>query len=411
MYFLRLCWKNIWRNRRRTLLTVSAIGIGVMALIWLHNYYDAFHEQCIQNAIAYQSGHLLISKAGYPKEKDPHFFIRSPKKIVETLQKQTEVLSYSARVTLQGLISSSKGSANILFHGIVPEQEKNTTRFASRLIEGTFLQNPRKTRGIVMGRVLSEKLGVKVGSKVVALTQGIDGSIGNELFHVAGIFDTGSDVDGVLAFIRIEDARSLLSLPSNAIHQITVLLKGQEHISKIRFRLVTQFRGESIEVLSWMDVQKSLLAMIDLNKSANRILMMIILAVTAMGIINSILMGLFERKREFGIMLAMGTTQKEIMTLVITETLLLSLTGLLVGNILGIGLTLYFGKFGFDLRWLSENPMIVNGNVLQTVSYPAVHLQNSVLISLVILAASLFIALFPVHHVSKLSAVSALKDP
>jgi len=408
-FVLKLCWKNIWRNKRRTLLTINAIGFGVMALVGIYNYYDGFHEQVIHNVIRYQSGHLVIGFPGYQTKNQTSLFLKNPVNVEKWLSKRPEVKAMSERVIVQGLVSSAVGSANILFMGIEPKQERRVTRFAANVIKGKYIE-PGKDKPILLGKALSRLLKVDVGSKVVALTQGVDGSIGNELFHVAGIFETQSDADKSLAFINIGDARTLLSLPPHAVHQVSVVLRQETDLDPVYGDFQAAFpKGSHVEVMSWKQVQRPLMAMIELNKSANRLLMIIILFVAAMGIANSILMSIMERTREFGVMMAIGTLKKEVIQMVVMETMLLSGVGVLLGNLLGIGITLYFNKYGFDLRWLTSQSIVVQGTIIQTISYPTVRWANSVMITTCILSLSLVVSVIPIRHIAKLRAVEALR--
>ncbi|NBX93303.1 MAG: ABC transporter permease [Proteobacteria bacterium] len=410
-YFLKLSWKNIWRNRRRTLLTINAIGFGVMALVALYNYYDGFHDQVIQNVIRYQSGHLLVTAPDYHKRMATQLFMKDPSEVDTWLSSREEVKAFSHRVMVQGLVSTAQGSANIVFAGIEPEREKDVTRFSGNLIQGTYF-NDDTEKPIVLGSELANLLQASLGSKVVALTQGVDGSIGNELFYVSGIFETHSDFDKNMAFVHINDARQLLSLGSQASHQLAVVLKNEEGLESVQQSFVSKFgSGPNLpfQILNWKEVQKPLMAMIELNQSANRLLMFIIIFVAALGIANSILMSILERTREFGVMLAIGTTKKEVVKMVVMETVLLSLVGVALGNVLGFLVTEFFHHYGFDLAWLSSQKLVVQGTIIQTISYPEIRWNNSLLVSLIVLVLSLVVSFIPIKHVSRLNPVNALR--
>src|SRR5205823_15042503 len=141
-------------------------------------------------------GHLQISATGYQAHNQQSIFIPNPKPIPDWVKSNPETKAWGERVLVRGLLSAAKGSANVAFVGIDPEREKQVTQFATRMVAGQYF-DASMAKGILVGKSLADLLGVQVGSKVVALTQGIDGSIGNELFRVAGIFDTQSDTDKV----------------------------------------------------------------------------------------------------------------------------------------------------------------------------------------------------------------------
>ncbi|MCB0416963.1 MAG: ABC transporter permease [Bdellovibrionales bacterium] len=408
-FLLKLCWKNLWRNKRRTILAVNAIAIGGGWLIWASNYIDALNRQFIENAIRYQNGHLTVAADGFNEYKDAGKFLADPSTLEQWLSKNPSVKAYSPKILAQGLLSSARGSSNIFYLGIRPEMDRRTTEFHSRIVEGSYFDGETKNKPIVIGKGLKERLNVRVGSKLVALTQGVDGSIGNELFYVQGVFNTESEADKSLAFIRLEDARALLSLPGNSIHQFSVMAKDETQIPALQAELQAAFSGESIEALSWMELQRHLMASIEVYNAANKIFMFIILFIASVGIANSILMSIMERTREFGVMMAIGTTKAEMVRMVLLETLLLAAVGVVVGNLLGIAITYYFQQTGFDLAWLTAKEIRMNGALINTVSYPAVHWIHNLIITTTVMALSILAALLPIHHITKLKATAALK--
>jgi putative ABC transport system permease protein len=147
-----------------------------------------------------------------------------------------------------------------------------------------------------------------------------------------------------------------------------------------------------------------------LERAVNRLIMMVILFVAALGIANSILMNIMERTREFGVMMAIGTSRKEVMGMVVIETLLLSTVGVVIGNILAVSLTAYFHSNGFDLKWLTSANLVIDGAIVQTVSYPTIQWMNSLVVTSLILLLAVFASFIPSRHISKLSPVKALRS-
>lgn len=413
-YFIKLCWKNIWRNKRRTTITALAIAMGVMFLVSIHNYYDGFHEQIIGNVIRYHSGHLILSAKDYPENGTPNLYLEATKKFEDWLNREPEIESWSKRVLIQGLVSTAHGSANVMFMGVDPEKEKKVTAYAGNLKKGEFLTDTAR-KGIVIGKKLADLLHADVGMKIVALTQGVDGSIGNELFRVEGIFETQSEADKNLAFVPIEGARGLASMQPDAAHQFSILLKSDDSLDKVKAQYESLFptnansAPKEPKLFTWKEVQKHITGMIELDRAFNRLLMLIILGVAALGIANSVLMSILERTREFGVMLAIGTYRREVVLMVIVETLLLCVVGVAVGNLLALLLTSYFGYTGFDLRWLSPNGLQIDGAIIQSVSYPKMHWINSLRVTLSVLGLSLLVSVVPTRILSKLTPVKALR--
>lgn len=392
-------------------MTVLAIGMGVTALVSIRNYFDGFHEQIIKNVIRFQSGHLTISEKDYPDQNAPQLFVKNTKDIEKWLQSQPEVTAFSSRAIIPGMISSAHGSTNIVFTGVEAQNESHVTDFASKIVEGKFLAGEEKT--IVIGKKTAELLKVGVGDKVVALTQGIDGSIGNELFRVEGLFQTQSGADKAVGFISLNDARALGSLPNQAVHQISVLLKSDGTLDSLRNAFQEKFDSKTQKnygfPFTWRDLQKHVTGMIELDRAFNRLLMFIILGVAAFGIANSILMSILERTREFGVMMAIGTHQSEVIRMVFVETLLICLVGVVLGNFLSFLIITYFGYVGFDLKWLSPQNLVIDGTMIQTVSYPTMRIINSLQVTGAVLFITVLISIVPTRILSRLNPVRALR--
>ncbi len=381
-----------------------------MALVFLRNYYDTFHEQVIHNVIRYHSGHLAISAQGFEKNNSTQIFIKDGSAVNQWIQSRSDVEAHSERVVLSAMLSSARGSSNLWVMGVNSKNEARVTAFSQKMIKGEFLIAP-KSHSIVIGSKTAETLSADIGSKLVVLTQGVDGSVGNELFFVSGIFETESDADKSVGFISLEDARSILSLGEQSFHQIAVILKQEEKTAGFKELFEKGFSvGSQIEIFSWKELQRPVVAMIELDRAVNRLLMILILCVAALGIANSILMSIMERTREFGVMLAIGTARDEVIKMVVVETMLLTLVGVLVGNVFGWFVTGFFNQIGFDLRWLTSKDFVIQGAVVQTISYPTVRLYNSWVVTSVILCLALLVSYFPAKHAGNLTPMKALRS-
>jgi ABC-type lipoprotein release transport system permease subunit len=409
-YFFKLCWKNIWRNKRRTLITVNAIGLGVMALVFLRNYYDTFHEQVIQNVIRYHSGHLAISAKDFEKNHSTQIFVENGSQVSNWLKSRPEVLAASQRVLFSAMLSSARGSTHLMMMAVEPKAEAQVTGFSQKVIKGDFFK-ASKERSIILGIKAAETLSVDVGSKVVLLTQWVDGYKCNELFFVAGLFETQSEADKLVGLIQLNEGKTLLSLKSESFHQTAVVLKNDEEAVPFKALFENTFQGNSkLEMFSWKELQRPVVAMIELDRAVNRLLMILILCVAALGIANSILMSIMERTREFGVMLAIGTDRKEVIKMVVVETLLLTLVGVLLGNLFGWLVTGFFNQIGFDLRWLTAKDFVIQGAVVQTVSYPTIRFYNSLVVTAVILMLALLVSYFPARQAGNLTPMKALRS-
>ena len=402
---LKLAWRNVWRNIRRTLITLVSIGFGLAALLFQQSLIKSLQNQIIEKSTRSYTAHLQVESKLTTDPKVPDFRIEHPEKVYEAVQKLSEIESWAPKVIFTGLASSALTSRGILVVGIDPEKEKKLTIIASYLVEGEYLSSG-KDHEVMLGTKLAKELDVKLGEKLVLMVQGSDGSLSAESFRLAGIFRSGSPVyDGQIAYIPIQSSQRLLVCGSE-VSVVGIRLKDLDELTIVQKKLSGLLKGEPVSVLTWKESSHEIVSIKQFQDAILLVVLLIIFAIVALGIFNTLLMSLFERIREFGLMMALGAKPAYVACLIMVEAALLGVLGLIFGLIFGCSLIFYFGKRGIPLPisdamgyWMPFDSVI----------YLKFAWREHILSSLAALLTSVLAAIFPAVHAARLKPAQALR--
>lgn len=404
---LKLAWRNVLRNKRRTLLTVTMISFGVMASVFQISGIDGFNEQMVNSVTRLHLGHIQIHREGFHREMMVEKVISSPQSIEEMLRGERHLIGYVKRVKFQALLGSSIGSQAILVFGIEPSKEKSLTRLNDAITQGEFLTDASSDgNAIMIGTLLAKNLKVELGDKVVLIVQASDGSMGTEAFRVKGIFKTGfPEFDKNLAYIPISSAQSLL-VYNHAISEFALWVDKSENVERLQHSLREKI-PDSFEVLSWKELSPEMVAVMQINDLNLHISMAILFMIVAVGIINTLLMSLLERVHEFGILMAIGTKPKEIMRLIMMESFFLCVLGIVFGTILGSGVTLTIGHYGLDYSSFSD--AIKQWVGLETRLHPILTPRALILTIFIVFITAVGAGIYPAIRAARLQPAEAIR--
>lgn len=401
---LRLAWRNIWRNLRRTLITLSAITFGLASIIVFNGFTDGFHTQWIENYVRAYTGHLQIHRKGYRDDPQLVKNISDPEGITSRIMEIPGVDIVTTRVELDGLASTAENSAGVLIKGVDIEKEARITNIRKRIIKGEYLREKKKD--ILIGYRLARKLGAGVGDKIVLMSQVADGTLGAELFRVSGIFRMGAiDFDSSVVLISLAQAQRFAVIDGR-VTEMVVLIEGQEYLDGVYERLRRELAPLGLEVFTWRELMPALTEMIELDRVFMYIILVIVLVVVAFGILNTMLMSIMERTREFGIMMALGTNPSRIASMVITEAVFMGLIGSLAGVMLGLAGNEVISLHGFDLsRWTRAMEFFA---AFDPVIYPETHLESVIESTVTVLITTVVSSIYPAFRVLRLKPVEAI---
>ncbi len=399
--FIKIALRNIARNKIRSVITLAAVSAGLGALIFLNAFVDGGNAQMINNYTDLVTSHIQIHKKGFHKNMGLDKSISNPGKIESALQSAAGVKTYTRRIKEFVLISSRKKSSGILLVGINPEREKKVTTMHKR-VKGEFLNQDNQ---IILGKDLFDILEVTKKDEIVIMTQAADGSLAADKFVVAGSLTTGAgETDRTIALITLNKAKELLVMPDK-ISEFAIRTDNVYGVDNTAGNLRHTINNPDYEILTWKEIDPLVLQWIEFNQTFVFVIMLVVLLVAIIGILNTLLMGILERIREFGVMLSLGTKRSQIMLIVSLESFFLGLTGAILGIIIGFCVTLYFGRYGIDLSHVGE---AFKEFYVGTVIYPRIFWNNILVSSLSIFIISLLAGLIPAWKAANLKPTEAI---
>lgn len=404
--FLLIAARNILRNRRRTAITAGGTAFGIVAFVFLFSYFDGFGEELIENSTRYVTGHVQMEPRGFRQDYAPELAFDGAQALLQQLRAAPEVAAAAPRVQAQALASSAAKSEGILLVGIVPEVEREVTFIHRTLVEGKPLSSGAD-RDILIGRKLAERLGVRLGEKVVVMAQTANGELGTSALRVAGIFATESgSFDSAMAFVTLPAAQSLLALDSR-VSTINLRLRDRATLDASLPALRQRLANPSLTLEPWQTLLPQVQEMVRMNRLIGNIVLAIAFLVIAIAIMNTVFMAVAERTREFGVMMALGAPPAAIQRMVVYETLALMLLASFIGYGVGVLLVAYFGRQGIDLSGFFRGYSAIPG--LTGIVHPKLVLSHIGPPGLVLFVASVLVSLYPAARAARLDPVRAIR--
>ncbi|HEX5624674.1 MAG TPA: FtsX-like permease family protein [Saprospiraceae bacterium] len=403
MLLIKVAWRNIWRNKKRSAIIIAAIGIGLFAGIFLIAFYNGMIEERIRMAIEQEISHLQLHHPEFNKDHDPAFIIPQGPSVLQSIRSNPDVKAATGRIALYGMIASASGSSGVRINGIDPESEQAVTGIKNKLIAGNYFQNDRKNE-ILISRRLIDKLKLNLRNKTVLTFQDHEGNLASGAFKISGIFKTSNGpYDEGNIFIRIHDIDSLCGLVG-AYHEIAVQLHSNLALDKSQQLLQKNFPDLLTE--NWMQISPELELTVSVTDQMVLIFMGIILLALAFGIINTMMMSVLERTREIGMLLALGMTRFRIFGMIVLETIFL----VLAGSPLGIAVALVAIRIASHtgIQFEKFKTVYESFGYGDTV-YPVLHLPQFLLILALVVITALLSAVFPARSAFKINPVTSIR--
>jgi putative ABC transport system permease protein len=413
---LQIAWRNLWRNKRRSLIMLSSIAIGVAVMFMTDTLVKGMGKQMIDNQIKSYISHIKIHKKGFNDNKVIQNVMPQTGIIERALDKSENVTHWGRRVAASGLISSSMSSAGVQFIGVEQEKEREISDIADKMTEGEYLTG--KPLEIIIGHKMADKLEVELEERIVIVSRGLDGSVAQNLYRVSGIFETGSDeFDKMYVFVNLESAQKMLGL-GNKINEIAMVTSDYKQTFEYKDEVVANIKAElkasgqredafygRYEVLTYQEIIPMLVKYVGMFDVSMWLMYSIIIIAILFGIVNSMIMAVFERVQEFGVLMSIGMKNGKIVTMVLSEAFMLGALGAVFGVILG-----YLGYLpmadGLDLSVFAESlSTFGTGSII----YPIVNfgvISNALLIMPI---ASVFGAIYPAWRAIQLQPTDAMR--
>ncbi|MFQ5722779.1 MAG: ABC transporter permease [Candidatus Aminicenantales bacterium] len=403
-FYIKLAWRNIFRNKRRTIIAGLAIGIGLAAMIFSDAFIIGMKNNMIKSATGSFLGEAQIHRQGFRLTQEVDKTINNLPLVISNLKKEETVDRFSLRCESFGMITSPANFTSVMVFGIDPANEKYLSHIDDVLKEGEFFQGSNE-RDIVIGSDLAELLEVNLGDRVViTVAQAGSGDLSQDMFRISGIYHFNiKEMDRGLAFIRLTKAQQMLGL-GPGVHEIAIKFKDLNFSLQKDNPFWKKYSKDGNQAVSWTTLLPQLKIALNMFWVSLLVMAIILFGIVAFGIINTLFMSLYERLFEFGVLRAVGTRPSGIRRLIIFEAGALSIISILIGSILGLIITLIVAKTGIDYRGIE-----FAGTTFHELIYPVIHPQQFIIYPAALFLFTLLTGLYPAIVAGRMSITNALR--
>ena len=409
----RIGWRNLGRHPKRTILTALGLAVGYFACVFLVGWTEGIMAEMVENATGLVGGQIEIHNAEFRPDRGLYDTIGGREgtdvsRLVDQIAADPRVIAAAPRVYAGGLLSSGDSTSAGMLMGIDPTREQALSRFLDELVEGR-LPEPAGNE-LVIGTEMARQLGAGLTDELVVVAPGADGSLGNDLYTIVGIFRTGlPELDATFAVLPLTDLQSLVVLDSGRIHEIAVATEDPGIAEETAARLDAALApmGLDLDVAPWTALRPELVEYVALGESFYFVILIVVFAIAIFGVANTMLMATYERRREFAVMLALGTTPRSVVKAVLYEAAAMGVVSLVLGLAITLPLMLWWHNAPPDLGWL-YGELTLMGALLR----PSLRVEFNIPIwiwtAVALLATALLAALYPAARASRVPPADTL---
>jgi len=403
---LRMAWRNLWRHGRRTWLTIGAMIFSNTLLVFAISLQFGSYDMMIDNSLQAFSGHLQLQHPRYLDEPKMRYTLPDVADSAERLRDELGLTSISARAAGFALASSEERSYGLQILGVDAKYEPQVSTLPGLIKQGRYL-TPGASAEIVIGSVLARNLKVEPGDELSFLGSGFDDSFVAGVVRVVGIFESGiADLDRSVAQINLGYFQDVFAMQRRG-HSIVIRAPNIDAVEELQTRVATLLSDEKqVALRHWNDLQPGLKQAIQADMTSAWFMYIVLIVLVAFSVLNTQLMSVLERTREFGTMMALGLKPSRLARLVILETGMMAGLGLLLGITLGALITWYFSLVGFSYPGMAE--MAVKFNLPERL-HPAISLISLALGPGIVAFASLLASIYPALRLNRLLPVEAMR--
>jgi putative ABC transport system permease protein len=403
---LRLAWRNIWRHPRRTWLTTGAMMFSNLLLVFMISLQFGMYGLMIDNTLQTFTGHMQVQAPGYKDDQKMRQTVADVVPLAHTLRENIDAVAVAARATAFALASSEERSYGIAVFGVEPEFEPAVSTIPGLIRQGRFLADPNAAE-IVIGAALARNLRVEVGDELTILGSGLDGSFAAAVVTIVGLFDSGiADLDRNIAEVPLAYFQDVFYMHGSG-HQVVVTTTNVDLVPQVQQQVTAVLpAGQDLVVHDWDALQPGLQQAIKADMSSAFFMYGILVVLVAFSVLNTQLMSVLERTREFGIVMALGLTPGRLGRLVLLETAIMGLMGLILGALLGALVTWWFSINGFSYPGMEEMGAKFN---LPSRFHPQVTAVSVFIGPVVVFIFTIIAAVYPALRLNRLHPVEAMR--
>lgn len=404
---LLLSWRNLWRNRRRSLVVITSIALGIFAMIFSMGFMNGMNAQMVENTISTSLGHIAIHMEGFHENMKLERHFTANDEVLQAISGVSSIQAYAPKLTVQGMVRSAETSRGVMIVGIDPAREHLVSKISSYTSSengSRFLENSDADE-VLISRSLARKLDLTVGDRLVLMVQDLHNEIIGEGLVVTGLFESPMEsFDKYTVFVGLKKLQRITGL-GGAISGLTLLLADKDRILPERNRLRKALQGRGLEVLSWQDMAPNLVKAVALFDAMMYIFFAIVFATVIFSIANTLIMAVMERFHEIGVMKSIGTRPSRVFAMILFEAVNLGLVGLAAGITAGMALTWILGLTGINLSFYMESMRTWGtGSVI----YPAIKPTDIAVSAAIVLTTTIAAALYPALKAARIKPLDAL---
>lgn len=393
-------WRNLGRNPRRTFITALGLAAGYFAVIFMIGFADGLKVEMIENGTGLMTGQIQIHSPRYRPDRSLYETLGGRagadfEAVIRTVIRDPAVVAAAPRVYGAGLLSSGQSTRGGMLMGIDLDRESGVSRLMNSLSQGRA-PNPA-AKELLIGTEMARRLELQVGDEVILVAPAADGSMGNDIFRVCGLYRTGmAELDGAFALVPIRSLQRLLALDPGRIHEIALSTTDPWLAPEAGRRLAAGLAplGVELDVLDWTGLRPEMLEYSLLMDSYYSIVVIIVFAIALFGVANTMLMSTFERRREFSVMLALGARPHQILLTVISEATALGWISLVLGVAVTFPLIAWWHHSPIDLSWIYGD-LTMLGALIRPVLRIEYNFPMSVWTGLALLLTAVTAGLYP----------------
>lgn len=406
-----MAWRNLSRNKRRTLITSFSVAFGVLLAVTFTASGDYSYTNMINTSVTMGLGHLSIEPPGYNDSPNLTKRFDNSDSIQADILKVPEVKVAFIRIMGQAMFATGSKNVGGVFIGIDPYQETAEYNIFLRSIKEGELFKDSHGRGIVVGRKMAQKLNLRLGKKVIYTVTDKDGELTSEISRVTGIFSIGDDtVDGSIVLLPIDRVRETLRYENQEASLLAILLADHRQADRIRQMIVDIIGEQQVEVLTWEETQAELAGLIAIDRFFNYMMQFLVGLVIAAGIMNTMLMSVFERTREFGMMLAIGMAPSKLLKMILIESCWIGILGLGLGLLITAPWYAYMSEIGLNLSRHIGEDYSAGGVLVDPVLKFRLFKESAIAILVSVFGLTMVAGLYPAYRAGKVVPVESLKE-
>ena len=402
---LQLAWRNIWRNPRRTVIIMIAVTIGIWTMIALTALMRGMVVDMLENGISKLTGDIKIYPAGYRDDPSIDHRISHPDRVLSQILPELPADSkYASRVRVNAIATNARYSVGVTLVGIDPDQEKGVSFIGDGVVNGLMFTKDSKN-GLVIGQALMEKLETRIGHKLILMSQDANNEIASKAYKIVGVFHAKlASTEKQYLFVSKSSAQKMLGI-GGGVSEISLAISDHDKAPAVADQIKARLAGSGLEVYTWRDLLPMLMAYLQVFNGVILLWFLVVFVAMSFGIINTMLMAVFERMREFGLLKALGMKPARILRSVLIESGIILVMGVIAGNLLAIGSVLLVAAHGIDLSALSTGFEFVG---MSSVIYPDIVVRDVLMANAVVLVLGLVVSAYPAIRAARITPIEAM---